>query len=184
MEEHGDIESHSRENFLTISKDWMQKILLWLTGGILIALMFSVVVDVIMWSLFKHPMVALSELQWHFYGFIGMMGMSYTMLKGAHVRVDIIYDYYPELLKKVVETVANFIFLIPLCVFLIIHGLDLVESSLRIHEKSAVEGGLSQRWIPKAFLPLGATVLILSAIVRLSWLWFFSEEDAGDRGKG
>ena len=170
------------KDVLSTFKDWIQKIILWITGTALILLMTSVVIDVILWSVFKRPMVALSELQWHFYGFIGMMGMSYTMLKGAYVRVDLIYDNYPKLIKKIIDTIAVLFFLIPLSVFLVIHGVDFVEASLRISEKSAVEGGLAQRWIPKAFLPFGATSLIVSSFIRVAWIWIVGDDPLVQKG--
>lgn len=161
---------------LTKIQNWTLTGLSFATGSVLLVLMICVGVDVAMWSLFKHPMVALSELQWHFYGFIGMLGMSYTMLLGKHVRVDLFYEKFPDWLRKVIESIGILLFLIPLCVFVIYHSSELVETAIRVQEKSAVEGGLPNRWIPKSFIPLGAGLLIYTGILRVLMIWIHPSE--------
>lgn len=145
--------------------------LLWGCGAALLLMVAAIVVDVILWTGFRKPSAALSELQWHLYGFVGMAGMSYTMVKGKHIRVDILFDRYPGWLKRIVESVGIIIFMMPLAVFLAVNGYELVESAWRVAERSAVEGGLASRWIPKVFIPAGSVLLLISGIIRLYDVW-------------
>lgn len=146
-------------------------ILLWGCGAALLLMVVAILVDVILWTGFRKPSAALSELQWHLYGFVGMAGMSYTMLKGKHIRVDILFDRYPGLVKRIVESVGIIVFMMPLAVFLAVNGYELVESAWRVAERSAVEGGLASRWIPKAFIPSGSVLLLISGMIRLYDVW-------------
>jgi TRAP-type mannitol/chloroaromatic compound transport system permease small subunit len=43
--------------------------------------------------LFNTSFVFTQELEWHFFGFIFLIGAGYTLLHDGHVRVDIIYQH-------------------------------------------------------------------------------------------
>ncbi len=154
----------------------------WFLGGVLILLVFGIVVDVVLWAGLNRPVAALSELQWHLYGLTGMLAMSYSLLRGSHVRVDLFYENFSDFWQKVVETTGLVVFMAPLLWFLMVEGIELVETALRVGEKSAVQGGLAARWIPKAFIPLGCLSLLISGILRLGSLWL--DGHVGRRGPG
>lgn len=145
--------------------------ILWGCGVIILLLMISIVVEVGLWTLWNRPLAWLRELQWHFYGFAGMLGMSYSLLRGGHVKVDLFLERWGPRVQMIIETIGILLFMLPLSLFLVIHGMDLVVMALKVGEVSAVDGGLQGRWIPKAFIPFGCVTLILSGFLRVAQLW-------------
>jgi len=47
-----------------------------------------------------------------------LLGGAYTLLLGAHVRIDLIYGLYPERLKAAVDLIGYTILVLPFCIWL------------------------------------------------------------------
>ena len=60
----------------------------WFVVGLIALTLF----DVMMRYIFHAGSVALQELEWHLFGLIILMGASFTLQQGNHVRVDLIYS--------------------------------------------------------------------------------------------
>jgi TRAP-type mannitol/chloroaromatic compound transport system permease small subunit len=155
----------------------VEALILWFCGSMILLLMVSIVAEVGLWTLWNRPMAWLRELQWHFYGFAGMMGMSYSLLRGGHVKVDLFVERWGAKVQRMVETVGILVFMVPFSGFLIVHGMDLVALALKVGEVSAVDGGLQARWIPKAFIPVGSATLIASGFLRVAQLWVLPHDN-------
>ena len=50
---------------------------------------------------------ALMELQWHLFAIVFLLGGAYTLLKNAHVRVDVLYDRYSEKTQAWINIVGH-----------------------------------------------------------------------------
>jgi len=85
-----------------------------------------------------------------------MAGMAYTLQREEHVRVDVFYRNMSARRRALVNAFGVLFFLLPLCVFLLIEGLDYVMASWAIQEVSIETGGL-----PYPFLPLLKSMLLL-----------------------
>lgn len=100
------------------------------------------------------------ELEWHLFVPICLLGMSFALLHGDHVRVDIFYAGFPERLKASIDLLCSAIFaLIALAVIWL--SLRYVGQSLAQDEGSANPGGIPYRYVLKAFIPVGFGVLFL-----------------------
>ncbi|MGK0186085.1 MAG: TRAP-type mannitol/chloroaromatic compound transport system permease small subunit [Verrucomicrobiales bacterium] len=150
----------------------LSSIVAWLFAVLLLAILANVALR----YLFDRPLTTLSELQWHLYACTAMIGLSYALITDAHVRVDLLYARFSETLRKVVETVSLLLLLIPLCVFLAVHGWEFAETAWRLGESSALPGGLPFRWVVKGIIPFGAAVLLLASLARCVRLWVSSDE--------
>ena len=139
----------------------------WLFGLLLLAILANVALR----YLFDRPLTWLSELQWHLYACTAMVGLSYAVVTNAHVRVDLLYSHFPEWIRKTVETASLALLLIPLCVFLAMHGWEFTSTSLRLGESSALPGGLPFRWMVKGLIPVGACFLLIAALTRCLRIW-------------
>ena len=62
----------------------------WLTLG----LTLLVAGNVLLRYAFAYGSVASQELEWHLLAVIALLGISYTLAHGEHVRVDILYQHY------------------------------------------------------------------------------------------
>jgi len=57
--------------------------------------------------------------------------------------------------------------LLPFALFVVIEAVPFVVTSYHLNEVSPSPGGLSHRWVIKAFIPLGFGLLALAAFARL-----------------
>lgn len=118
--------------------------------------------------------VAEQELEWHVLAVIAMMGASYTLQQGEHVRVDIFYQYYSERLKRWLDLLIPLFIIVPVALFIAYVSLHFVAMSYHMHEGSPDPGGLPDRYLLKAFIPFGfilvavqGAAMVCDGIVKL-----------------
>jgi TRAP-type mannitol/chloroaromatic compound transport system permease small subunit len=133
----------------------------------LVLLLLAIIVNVVLRYVFSRDMIALAELQWHFYAVLVMISLAYAQKEDAHVRVDLIHRHFSPGIKRFVEIFSLLFLLIPLMVFVFIEGLEFTQEAFRLGEKSPAPGGLPMRWIIKAFIPIGAALLIINSVARI-----------------
>lgn len=115
----------------------------------------------------NNPGTALTELQWHLYAAGFLVGLSFAMVRGAHVRVDVLAERLPLRAKAWIEFLGTLLFLGPFVVFVLLYAVPFVERSWRLNEISPSPGGLGARWIIKSFLVIGFGLLAAAALARL-----------------
>jgi TRAP-type mannitol/chloroaromatic compound transport system permease small subunit len=103
------------------------------------------------------------ELEWHLLAPLILFGMSYAMLHGEHVRVDVLYAKFGERTKLWVE-VASQLLCILISLVIIWLSIKYVQQAYVIDEQSPDPGGLTHRWILKALIPLGFAFLVLQCV--------------------
>lgn len=118
--------------------------------------------------------VAEQELEWHLLAVIAMMGASYTLQQGEHVRVDVFYQHYSERFKRWLDALVPLLVIVPTAVFIAYVSLGFVKMSYNLHEGSPDPGGLPARYLLKAFVPFGfglvavqGVAMFLDGIVKL-----------------
>lgn len=114
---------------------------------------------------FKASSIKLEELQWHLYGAAVMIGLSYTLLHDAHIRVDVFRHRFSYRAKAVIDIAGTLLLLFPFLIFLFWQSLSYVGDSLG--ERSDAPGGLPLRWAIKVFIPLGCLMLFLAGVSHL-----------------
>ncbi|WP_054029837.1 TRAP transporter small permease subunit [Desulfatitalea tepidiphila] len=139
---------------------WVGRFVAW-TTALVVAVVF---VDVVMRYLFNTSFVFTQELEWHLFAFIFLIGAGYTLLKDGHVRVDIIYQKLTPKAQAWVNLVGVLFFLIPGCLMIIVTSLNFVQNSFAIMEGSPDPGGIPYRWVIKACIPAGFSLVLLQGI--------------------
>lgn len=119
--------------------------------------------NVLLRYLFSTGSVWAQELEWHLLVPISLLGMSYALRHGEHVRVDIFFTRYPERTKIIVELLTA---LTSLIVALIIIKLSwtYVAQSYFQDEGSANPGGIPYRYVLKALIPIGFALFALQSV--------------------
>lgn len=134
----------------------------WLT-----TLMVGVVcLDVILRELFKKSYVGLSELAWHLFALVFLLGAGYTLKHGRHVRVDIFYSRFSERNRRLVDLIGTVLFLLPFSVLVIVVSWGFVMHSFQMGETSPDPGGLPWRWLLKAAIPAGFVLLLIQGLAE------------------
>lgn len=106
------------------------------------------------------------ELEWHIMVPICLFGMSYALLQGEHVRVDVLFQHFSERSKHLIDaTTALFGMLI--CAVVINLSIPYVWQSWSIGEGTANPGGIEHRYIVKALIPIGFALYLLQSLSEM-----------------
>ena len=109
----------------------------------------------------------LDEIQWHFYGLLTMIGISYALVTDSHVRVDILHSQVSRRARRVIEVIGILTLLCPFIYLMVDQGFDYFQSSFRVNESSDSPLGLPARWALKAVIPISFVLLAVAALARL-----------------
>jgi len=129
-------------------------------------LMVAIVVLVVL-QWFEIGSIKLEELQWHLYAMAMMVGMSYALTCGAHIRVDVLQHRFSDKTKCGIDIAGTILMFFPFVVFLFLESLPYVTKAIEDQEHSNAPSGLPWRWIIKAFIPLGCMLMTLAGISHL-----------------
>lgn len=132
-----------------------------------VVLMLAIFSQVSLRYLFSQNYPKLDELQWHLYGLVTMIGISYALVSDSHVRVDILHMNLSRRSKRIIEVLGILTLVVPLTYLMIDKGYDYFYESLRVNERSASPTGLPARWALKAVIPTSFVLLAIAAAARL-----------------
>ena len=141
----------------------MGKIICWVN----VLLVINILIQVVLRYVLGEGQIWLEELQWHFYGLLLMLGIVYGITVDAHIRLDIFHRKYSPKTKGYIEFMGILFLVFPLIVVLFIHGIEFVQSALRVHETSPHPLGLPWRWLIKSVIPISMFFILLASLSRL-----------------
>ncbi len=105
----------------------------------------------------------MQELEWHIMVPICLLGMSYALLKGEHVRVDVVFQYFSPKNKLLVDIITALLGM-TFCALVISLSMPYVWQSWSIGEGTANPGGIEYRYIIKALIPIGFAIYFLQSL--------------------
>ena len=105
------------------------------------------------------------ELEWHLLVPLTLVGMSYALHHGEHVRVDVLFASFSDETKRVVDVIAAFLSM-AFALLVIWLSLPYVAQSWAIGEGSANPGGIDHRYVVKAMIPIGFALLFLQSLAQ------------------
>ncbi|NNM00808.1 MAG: TRAP transporter small permease subunit [Gammaproteobacteria bacterium] len=145
--------------------EWIGRAVAWL----LVLMVATVAFDVAMRYLFQSGSVALQELEWHLFGVIFLGGAAYTLKHGDHVSVDVLYAsrWLSDRQRLIIDIAGTVLFLLPFSALVVWSSLPFVADAWQAHEHSPDPGGLRYRWLIKAAIPAGFTLLALQGVAGL-----------------
>ncbi|WP_348774632.1 TRAP transporter large permease subunit [Ruegeria atlantica] len=132
-----------------------------------VLLMAAIFSQVSLRYLFSQNYPKLDEIQWHFYGIVTMIGISYALITDSHVRVDVLHMQLSRRAQRVIEVIGILTLLTPFIYLMIDQGYDYFYESFRVSERSDSPTGLPARWAFKAVIPISFVLLGLAALARL-----------------
>lgn len=138
----------------------------WATMAILFVLVLLVATNVLLRYLFAIGPVSMQELEWHLMAPIALIGSAYTLRHHGHVRVDLLYDRLGARAQAAVNLAAA-IGLLVTSVLIAALSLNFVAQAYQIGEGSPDPGGLPYRFLLKAMIPFGFTLLALQAAAHI-----------------
>ena len=139
---------------------WVGAILSWLSLAIVLVCFILVVQR----YLFATSYLWMQDLYVWLNGamFTGVAG--YALFRNDHVRVDIFYRPASTTAKALIDLCGVVLFLLPFCCVIWVYGWPFVARSWRIHEASAIAGGMPGLFVLKSFILLFAGLLTLQGV--------------------
>jgi len=132
-----------------------------------LALILVTIFDVVTRRFLVLGSTKLQELEWHFHVILFALCLGYAYLKDAHVRIDLVRERLRERTQWWIEVAGCLLFLLPYCGLVVWYGIDFTERSFATSEISASATGLTHRWLIKAVIPIGFSILALAGIAVL-----------------
>lgn len=135
---------------------------------ILIApLIIANVIEVFMRYVMKAPTTWALDVTTMSFGALFMLGAAYALLKGAHVRTDMLWDNFSDRKKGVIDSVAYIVFFLPSMAVLFAISIDDFLYSMSIDERSTSSLWQPAIWPLRAVIPITAALLFLQGISEL-----------------
>jgi TRAP-type mannitol/chloroaromatic compound transport system permease small subunit len=151
---------------------WILRIGGWVSW-LWLALLAVIVLNVLLRYAFGEGRIEFEEIQWHLYAAGFLLGLSFAYQADAHIRVDVLHERLRPRTQAWLELYGILLLLLPFIWVVLIHAIPFVWISFEQSEVSQAPGGLPMRWVIKGMLPLGFTLLLLTALSRLSRVWSF-----------
>jgi TRAP-type mannitol/chloroaromatic compound transport system permease small subunit len=101
------------------------------------------------------------------FGALFMLGAAYALLKGAHVRTDMLWEKFSDRKKGIIDSVAYLLFFLPSMALLFAISIDDFLYSLSINETSTASIWRPVVWPLRAVIPLAAALLFLQGLSEL-----------------
>ncbi len=108
----------------------------------------------------------LIEAQWYLFSLIFLLGFSWTLQRGGHVRVDILQGRFKKKRKIQIELLGTIFLLLPFALGVIITSINPTLQSWRINELSPDPNGLP-RYLIKTLIPLSFFMLTLQGVSEI-----------------
>jgi TRAP-type mannitol/chloroaromatic compound transport system permease small subunit len=125
------------------------------------------VIEVFMRYVLNRPTSWALDVTTMSFGALFMLGAAYALLKGAHVRTDMLWENFSDRKKGIIDSIAYLLLFLPSMAILFAISVDDFLYSLSINEKST--SGIWQPviWPLRAVIPLAAALLFLQGVSEL-----------------
>lgn len=123
-------------------------------------------VNAVMRKLFSLSSNAYLEAQWYLFSAVFLLSAGYVLLKGEHVKIDILYSRLSRHGQVLIEIFGTLVFLLPFTIITLYISWPAVVSRLMSGEVSQNEGGLLL-WPAWILIPIGFGLLTLQGISEL-----------------
>ena len=151
--------------------EWTGRIIAWLT----FAMMALTCTVVVMRYFLETGSIALQESVTYMHALVFLLGAAYTLKRGGHVRVDILYQKFSPRTQALIDALGALFFLIPVCLLILIFSWDYVASSWKVYEVSKETQGLPWVYLLKTLLLIMPVTMLLQGIAEIikNLLFFF-----------
>ena len=140
----------------------------------IIPLIFANVVEVFARYALGDPTIWALDVTTMSYAALFMLGSALALLKGAHVRTDMLWEAFSDRTKGMIDTLAFLLFFLPTMAVLFFISIDDFLYSLSIDERSSSGAWTPVLWPLRGVIPLTAFMLFLQGISELMkslWAW-------------
>lgn len=164
--------------------EWTGRLIAWLT----LLMMLTTCIVVVMRYFLESGSIALQESITYMHAIVFLMGAAYTLKRGGHVRVDILYQKFSARTQALVDALGGIFFLVPVCLLIVMFSWDYVANSWSVREASKEAQGLPWVFLLKTLLLVMPLTLLLQGVAEIikNLLFFFGlgGEHTGEQQEG
>jgi len=110
------------------------------------------------------------DVSWQLYGMLIMLGASYSLAKGTHIRTDIYWKRFSDRTKALIDLGGYCLFFPTFGILTYIAAVDMWKSIL-IDERSSATMSQLVIWPLKIGITLGLVLLLYQAVIEVRKLW-------------
>lgn len=143
--------------------EWSGKAAAWM----IVPLFLSLTWEGIARYAFNAPTLWAYDVSYMLYGALFMLGAHYTLLRGAHIRTDMLWDKFTPRTKGRIDAVAYIFFFFPAMIMLFYASVDEAWHSFVMSELSEQTAWRPYLWPFKAVVPLTALLLMIQGVSEL-----------------
>jgi len=140
----------------------------------IIPLVFANVVEVFARYVLRDPTIWALDVTTMSYAALFMLGAALALLKGAHVRTDMLWEKFSDRTKGMIDSLAFLLLFLPTMAVLFFISIDDFLYSLSIDERASSGAWTPVLWPLRGVIPLTAFMLFLQGISELMkslWAW-------------
>jgi TRAP-type mannitol/chloroaromatic compound transport system permease small subunit len=141
---------------------------------LIIPLIFANVIEVFARYVLKQPTIWALDVTTMSYGALFMLGSALALLKGAHVRTDMLWEHFSDRTKGMIDSLALSLLFLPTMAVLFFISIDDFLYAVSIDERSSSGAWTPILWPLRGVIPLTAFTLFLQGISELLkslWAW-------------
>jgi TRAP-type mannitol/chloroaromatic compound transport system permease small subunit len=143
--------------------EWSGKTFAWMILPLFLGLTYEGIAR----YLFDAPTLWAYDLSYMLYGALFMLGAHYTLLKGAHIRTDMLWEKFSPRVKGRIDAVAYIFFFFPAMMLLFYASVDEAWHAWKMGELSEQTAWRPVLWPFKAVVPLTALLLMIQGVSEL-----------------
>jgi TRAP-type mannitol/chloroaromatic compound transport system permease small subunit len=141
---------------------------------LIIPLIFANVIEVFARYVLRQPTIWALDVTTMSYAALFMLGSALALLKGAHVRTDMLWEGFSPRTKGMIDSVAFLLFFLPTMAVLFSISIDDFMYSISIDERGSSGAWTPVLWPLRGVIPLAAFMLFLqgvSELLKSLWAW-------------
>jgi TRAP-type mannitol/chloroaromatic compound transport system permease small subunit len=142
--------------------NWTGNAISWL----MLALVLEIVYDTIARYAFGAPTIWSFDISYMLYGSMFMLGGAYTLFKGEHIRVDLLYSNISERSKAIIDILGYCVFFFPPVCGLFVYGILFTVDSWKLMEHSNISYWRPPIYHYKSIIPVSAFLILMQGIVQ------------------
>ncbi len=136
----------------------------WIVCWMILPMVLGLTYEVVARYVFHAPTIWAYDMTYMLYGSLFMLGAAYALLKGGHIRTDMLYEKYSDRKKGYVDALAYLLFFFPGMLLVFFSSIDEAYHAWSIMERSE-----QTAWRPilapfKTVVPLTALLLLIQGI--------------------
>jgi len=141
---------------------------------VIVPLILANVVEVFARYVLRAPTMWALDVTTMSYATLFMMGAALALLKGAHVRTDMLWEGFSDRTKGMIDSLALMVFFLPTMAVLFYISIDDFFYAISIDERSSSGAWTPVLWPLRGVIPLTFFMLFLQGISELMkslWAW-------------